>query len=95
MNSTERAKEELARWRLYFGLLAAIVIGLTGWLYQGPPASASEPEWLRPGAFVAAIYFTALLIWIDRTMVRLIGEMESPVDGDPGRNPSGEPGGAK
>ena len=92
MNTIERTKEELARLRLQFGLLAAVVIGLAGWLYQEPSSSASEAEWLRPAATVLTLYFMGLLIWIDRTMVRLIGEMGSPVDSDHGRNPSEESG---
>ena len=72
MARTDQIKEELARWRLHFGVWSVTTISLFAWLMQ-----QMEPGWgwLEFGAAGLTVYLVVALVAIDHKMKLLAGEL--------------------
>ena len=76
MAGVEQIKEELARWRLHFGVWSVTAISLFAWVIQ---RTESEWGWLEFGAAGLTVYLVVVLVAIDHRMkqgARQLGELE-------------------
>ncbi len=80
MARVDRFKEELARWRLCFGLLVAIDASLVGWLLPELSQNVSHPPMiggldLRLAALLALPIVTVLAVFVYVAMMRKTDEL--------------------
>ena len=73
MARTDQIKEELARWRLHFGVWSVTAISLFAWLMQ---QMDSEWRWLEFGAAGLTVYLVVALVAIDHKMKQQAGQLE-------------------
>ena len=76
MTGKDQTKEELARWRLHFGVWSITTVSLFAWLMQQMDSGWS---WLEYSAAGLTIYLVVVLIAIDHKMkqqARQLGEPE-------------------
>ena len=76
MARTDQIKEELARWRLHFGVWSITTVSLFAWLMQ---QMDSGWGWLEFGAAGLTVYLVVVLVAIDHRMkqgARQLGEPE-------------------
>lgn len=76
MARADQIKEELARWRLHFGVWSITAVSLFAWVIQ---RIESEWGWLEFGAVGLTVYLGVMLIAIDHKMkqqARQLGEPE-------------------
>jgi 4-hydroxybenzoate polyprenyltransferase len=73
MSRSDRIKEELGWLKVVFAVLVAIDVSLVGWLaenYQG------VSRLLVVCAFVAVVFTTAVVVWVNRAAIRRFKALE-------------------
>ncbi len=75
MARIEQIKEQLARLRLQWGALVALLASLIGWFIPKFASGDTEPGWLVWGAFAISMYLLAMLLAVDWTMLQKIKKL--------------------